>query len=452
MKLSKLLKPITHVCKDADFEVVNVTSDIDEVTRNSVFIPIKGVSFDSHIYIDEALKRGAYVVRETNNNQISGILKQRFIGNPCESMICIGVIGTNGKSSVVHYLRNFLKDYKVGTIVNASFMINDEILMKLNNTTPSSEELMKIMQLCKEEYCEYFIMEISSHSIKQERIAGLSFDTLIYTNISQDHLDYHDSIMEYTSTKIMGVSYLKKNGFILCNDDNLRKMLERNYKRVINIKEKYSYNSYLDSYRRILTINNKHIELKVLSEFDVENIMFAYAYMCENDFNTMDIYDYMINMKGLEGRMELIYHDSFNIVIDYAHTYMAYYELCKYVSNINEQKILVFGLGGNRDEYKRSMIGKLVNKYFDYVIVTSDNIRNENPEKICGEIAADMNNNYIIIINREEAIRKAISIIENNGIIIIAGKGNEEFQIVGNKKIPFKDKDIVYKILNEEEV
>ena len=452
MKLSKLLKPITSVCREADFEVVNVTSDIDMVTRNSVFIPIKGEAFDSHIYIDEALKRGAFVVRYTNNHQISGILKQRFIGNPCDSMKCIGVIGTNGKSSVVHYLKSFLDTYKVGVIVNATFYINDENLMKFKNTTPNSEDLMKVMQMCKDAKCDYFIMEISSHAIKQERIAGLKFDTLIYTNISQDHLDYHKSIMEYTSTKIMGNSYLKKNGFILCNDEDIREMLERYYKRVINLKMKYPYHSYLDSYRRILDIDTKHIALRVLSKFDVDNMMFAYAYMRECDFDFMDIYKHMMNVKGLQGRMELIYNDSFKIIIDYAHTYMAYYELCQYVANIEAHKVLVFGLGGNRDEYKREMIGKLVGKYFDLVIVTTDNARNENPEKICSEIVSSMNNNYIIILNREEAIRKAISIIENNGIIIIAGKGNEEFQIIGDQKIPFKDKDIVYKILNKEEV
>lgn len=452
MKLSKLMKPIGKINRKADFDVVNVTSCIDQVTKNSVFIPLKGENFNSFQYVDEAIKRGAYVVQKGDNRRVSGILKQRFIGNPCMSMKCIGVIGTNGKSSVVHFLMNFLNEYKVAAVTDASFYINDVKVDSLSNTTPSSEQLMHILGRCRDEKCDYFLMEASSHAIKQGRIQGLMFDALIYTNISQDHLDYHTSIMEYTSTKLLGSKYLKKNGFILCNDDLIRSMLERYYKRVINIKETYPYTCHTDMYKQILDIDSKHFALHILSRFDVDNMMFAYAYMRESGFDAKNIYMKMMNMKGLKGRMELVYNDSFHVIIDYAHTYMAYYELCQYVKTLDCQKILVFGLGGNRDEYKREMIGELVGEYFDFVIVTSDNTRNEDPNEICAAITKKMKGTPLIIINRKEAIQKAVSIVEKDGIIIIAGKGNEDVQIIRGCRVPFKDADIVLQAIQEREV
>lgn len=449
MKLNKLLKGIKRVSYKDDFEVVNVTSEIDRVVSGSVFIPIHGEDFDSYKYVDEAINKGAYIVDTNNNQYISGIIKQRFINNPIMNLKAIGVIGTNGKSSVVHYLASFFNKYRVAYIMNACFYINNELIMTLNNTTPNSERLMDILAICAKEKCEYFIMEISSHAIKQERISGLKFDTLIYTNISQDHLDYHPSIMEYTATKIMGTKYLKHDGFVLCLDEEIRKQIDVYQKRVINVHSKYEYTSQLDGGKRKLNVENKSIVLNVLSLFEVDNLMLAYAYLRESNYEFMDLLRWLMSVQSPKGRMQLIYNDTFKVIIDYAHTYMAYYRLCEYVKSLDNQKILVFGLGGNRDKYKREMIGSLVGKYFDYIIVTSDNPRNEDPYDICSDIVKGMASDYEIIINREEAIRKAISIVEKGGIIVIAGKGDEQYQVLDSYKIPFSDENITLRIIGE---
>lgn len=486
MKLSELLKGTDIKIKN-DIEINGIEINSKNVKNGYIFFAIKGEKTDGNLFIDEAIKNGAIAVvsqKDIKRNDIEVIkvndvhrvlskASSNFYSNPSSKLKVIGITGTKGKTSVASFIEQIISNLGIecGVIGTINYRTNKRILMDAPNTTPYSPLLDKVIYEFVKDDCKVCIMEVSSHALKLKKVDEVEFDICIFTNLQSDHLDFHKTINDYKESKLRLFELLKaspkQNKVAAINmDDQFSKNIIDKIKGLQVISYSINQNSDIKASDIILTPNktefklnfkNKryHIKTPLCGKHNVYNILAAIsaAYPIVNDIEK--VLQNIENIKPVKGRLEKISTSvGFTIYIDYAHTEQSLKEILLTLNSIPHKNIItVFGCGGDRDKTKRAPMGKVASQLSNYVIITSDNPRTEDPIQIIKDIEFGIKeingSNYIIIPDRAKAIEKAIEIATQDDIVLIAGKGHEDYQITSAGKIHFSDSEEVLKSLKK---
>ncbi len=471
---------VNNIIGETDKNIKGVYLDSREVSKDSIFFAVKGTLTDGHLFINKAIENGATVIfcekipeenltkgityiRIENMQKNMAIAVSNFYDNPSKAIKLIGVTGTNGKTTIATLLYQLMMkmDKKSGLLSTVENKIGEETL-KSTHTTPDVIKLNELLKKMKEAGCEYAFMEVSSHAIDQGRTEDLDFDIAIFTNITHDHLDYHGNFKNYINTKKKFFDNLKPESFALTNIDDTNGMVMvqnskaniRTYsvRQMADYKAKILQNSILGLH---LKINGDEIFFKLRGEFNAYNLLAVYGTMHLLGFDKMETLVQMSNLNPVTGRFDIIPNKENTIfaIIDYAHTPDALKNILSTLVNIKKKEakiITVFGAGGDRDKSKRPKMGKIAARLSDTVIVTSDNPRTEDPGDIINDIVAGIDHKakekVLEIEDRRQAIKTAIKLADKNDLIVIAGKGHEDYQEINGKKFPFSDKEVVKNI------
>ena len=480
------LKDLLYGIKDAPpIKYNNICDDSRYVNKGTVFFAVKGLSSDGCDFIESAINSGACAVVYEPPYDLSNIetsipiiavddlkleianIVSRHYESSINEMSIIGVTGTNGKTTVSWLIHQGFKKigYKSGYIGTLGYGLENLNLNEL--TTPSCMKLHKILSEFQNSGVEYVVMEISSHAIDQKRIEGINFNTVIFTNLSRDHIDYHGNMENYGETKAkLFLERQSKIKIININDSFGRSLIERVDEGVISTsiepinidKDKFISVTKYETNGSGFDIDLKsswgtfktHVPL--LGIFNIENVIQTIALFLSHGFSMSKIQTIIEGMKAPSGRMESVNMDNNHllpkVLVDFSHTPDALKLSLQSIRDHYDGKIwCVFGCGGDRDRGKRKMMGNIAERYADYVIVTSDNPRNENPEKIISDILEGISSKVETIVSREEAINFAIMNANKNEIILIAGKGHESYQKIGEETLEFSDHKISKKSL-----
>jgi UDP-N-acetylmuramoyl-L-alanyl-D-glutamate--2,6-diaminopimelate ligase len=479
--LIEILKNIGEyeVYGDIHININSIAFDSRKIEQKSLFIATLGTQSDGHQFIAQSIEKGAIAVVceklpselseeityiKLNNSSLAlGIISSNFYENPSEKLKLIGITGTNGKTTTVTLLYNLFKElgYKVGLISTISNKIhNNEI--SSTHTTPDSIQLNSLLSQMVEAGCSYCFMEVSSHSIIQNRIAGLKFEGAIFSNITHDHLDFHKTFAEYIKAKKLFFDNLPSTSFALINNDD-----KNGNVMIQNTKAKrytYGLQSVADYKCKIienelnglmLYIDGIDISTRLVGKFNAYNILAVYATAIILGEDKTDVLREISNINTAEGRFEYIRsNENVTAIVDYAHTPDALINVLSTIQAIrtkNEQLITVVGAGGNRDAQKRPIMAKIATEYSDLTILTSDNPRDEDPEEILKQMESgvDITNKrkVLTIVNRNEAIKTACTFAKSGDIILVAGKGHEKYQEIKGVKYHFDDKEILKQYL-----
>lgn len=423
--------------------------DSRKIKVGDTFIALYGRNTDGHKYIEDAINRGAKkviaeygsydvqtLIVDNTNDYLNKYLKVNYI-----DIKIIGVTGTNGKTTTCYLIYQLLNKLgvKCAYIGTLGYILDDKI-KELDNTTPGS---LDIYYLLKDSYihnCQYVVMEISSQALDQGRVDFLELDYIIFTNLTRDHLDYHKNMENYMKAKKKIFTLLKKDGMSLINNDD-----EYSDDFKINKYKTYGFSDSDYIIDENDNINGKKYNIPLIGKYNKYNTLSAISLVLEMGYNYDNLFQLVNQLKEPSGRMETVKYNTNKIIIDYAHTPDAMINIISAVRALKPHKIItIIGCGGNRDRGKRAEMGLIATTKSDYVIFTSDNPRNENPERIIEDMVNKLdNNNYKIESNRENAIKKGIQLLENNDILLVLGKGHEKYQIINDIRIPFDDKKIV---------
>jgi len=436
-----------------------------EVRKGDTFVAIKGDTYDGHNYIDEAIKAGATnIVAEYGLYSVDTLIvndTRVYLNNYVETLkseindlYLIGMTGTNGKTTTCYLIYQALNKIgkKCAYIGTIGFYIDGKV-RDLKNTTPGLLELYEMLLEAKELECTHVVMEVSSHALSQDRVHGLEFDVAIISNVTQDHLDYHKTMDDYALAKQKLFYKLKDDGIAIIPENIDYKsyfMIDSNNNITYGENGDYKIVSYelgVDKTKFVLEhdLLKDNYEMNLLGLYNIYNMVNVIIIL--KQLQVENINDIVSSLIPPSGRMDIIDYVNNKIIIDYAHTPDAVENVISSVKKLSNGKIyVVVGCGGNRDKEKRPIMASIATKLADYVIFTSDNPRYENPEDIINDMVKNLqNNNYEIEINREKAIVKGIQKCIKNDILLILGKGHENYQIIGNEKIHFDDKEIVLK-------
>lgn len=480
MELYNVLKNInfkTNIKDLKEINVQNVVMDSRKVGKGSLFIAVKGLNVDGHKFIDDVMSRGAVAVivmdkcndkypfiRVNDTRKVLGLILSNFYNNPCKDLNIIGITGTNGKTSTAYFIEEILKhnNIKTGVIGTLGVNIDGEPLNYSfdTSTTPDAPDLQNILKVMKDKEVNTVVMEVTSQGLHQERCVGINFKVGILTNITQDHLDYHKSMDNYVDAKV--------------------KLFKNSEKAVVNIDSDYA-NVFIENGKKVITygidknadilardieyrkdsvvfnifINGKleKIHVNIPGKFTVYNVLSAISALL-GILPIEKIIDGIKSIKNVPGRIENVAENGkFNVFVDYAHSPDGILNITRSVKEFTTGKIItVFGCGGDRDRTKRPIMGKVAGENSDYCIITSDNPRSENPNDIVLDVEVGVLESkcpYEIVVDRRDAIEKAISIAKENDSIIIAGKGHEDYQIFKNETIHFDDREVALEMLEE---
>ena len=441
---------------------MNIKIDSRKVARGDAFIAIREINGDGHKYVKDAIKNGATTViveegeYDVNTIIVSDTKKylEEYLENnyydKIKKLKLIGMTGTNGKTTTCYLIYQALNKLgiKCAYIGTLGFYTDKEKI--LNNTTPNLYEIYNMLLECVSSGYEYIVMEVSSQGLSMGRVNTLLFDYEIFSNLTQDHLDYHGTIDNYVSEK-QKLFNMTRNGIaIVNNDDKYKNYFLLDNKNITYGKTNSDYNisdiiSTLDGTR--FNLNDEEYITNLIGEYNIYNLSIVIILL--KCLNIENIYDAIKGLSAPKGRMDIVKYNANNIIIDYAHTPDAVEKIIKEVSKINHNRVItIIGCGGNRDKTKRPIMGDIATNYSDFVIFTSDNPRYEKPKKILKDITCKLDNkNYKIIVNRKKAIKRGIQMLEKNDILLLLGKGHEDYQIIKNKKYPFSDKNIVLKYI-----
>lgn len=467
---------INKVIGDTGTLIRNVVSDSREVTKKDLYIAIDGVNVDGHKFINSSIKKGAicivcevlpeklhegilYVLVKSTRDSI-GIISSNYFSNPSSKLKLIGVTGTNGKTTIATLLYSLYKTagLKAGLI---STVINyvDEKEMDSTQTTPDSLTINKLLYQMVEEGIQYCFMEVSSHGIEQRRISGLEFSGGIFSNLTHDHLDYHNSFEDYRDVKKDFFDNLPNTAFSLINKDdkNGKYMVQNTKSRIFT----YGLKTYADYKIKILEFSLEGMLLKInesefwsnlSGRFNAYNLLAVFSTASILGMPFSETLQLMSMLKNVKGRFEYLKLNNITAIVDYAHTPDALKNIINSINEIKTNKeslITIIGCGGNRDRSKRPVMGDIASSLSSKVIFTSDNPRNESPEEIIQDMVSGVKPlnsvKTISIANRKEAIKTACQLAKSNDIILIAGKGHEKFQEINDKKHLFDD----YKVVKE---
>ena len=461
--LSELLEDVKILESRGNFEahVSSVSLNSKTIEPHAIFVALTGNVVDGHLFIDEVIEKGATVIVYENNlnnfkNGITyikvadthsalGIIADNFYDNPSSKLKLVGVTGTNGKTTTATLLHQLFRNLghkagMIGTVVNK---INDKSYEAIR-TTPDSITLNKLLAEMVDSACEYCFMEVSSHSVCEKRIEGLSFIGGIFTNLTLDHLDYHKTIENYCDAKKSFFDFLPSSGFAIANIDDERgeyvlKDTKAN-KYTLSLKKKADF--------------NERLKTKLIGEFNAYNILGIYAVAVLLGANKEKVKEVIKDLESVPGRFQYIKSKN-NItgIVDYAHTPDALENVLKTINDMKGkgQSIAVIGCGGDRDKSKRPIMARIGYDMSDILILTSDNPRTENPEDILSDmqkgLPLDSIDKVEIIIDRHMAIEKACELAKNGDYILLAGKGHENYQEVNGIKTHFDDMEELQKYL-----
>ena len=482
MELKNLLTNIDYelLCGSVTSTINKVNYDSRKVEDNDIFVCIKGFATDGHKYIDKAIENGAKVIiiqddvkiqnenitliKVSDTRKALACIGANYYDNPSKKMKIIGVTGTNGKTTTTFMIKDILESAgkKVGLVGTIANYIGKEKI-HTERTTPESLELQELFSEMVEKGVEYCVMEVSSHSLALDRVYGIQFDGGIFTNLTRDHLDFHKTFENYYKAKF---KLFERSRIKLINiDDNYGKQVIEDLKS-LDANDIYSFSLKNESDFKAFdeTMGSKNINFKVKLDNEEEFILnIPGDYNVYNSLGAIAMcyklgIDISAIKKGIEetlvpGRCERVckeYNLPYEIIVDYAHTPDGLLNILETAKAFTKGKLIsVFGCGGDRDKVKRPQMGKIGVDISDIAIITSDNPRSEDPMSIIEDIKAGLDkNNYIIIENRKEAIRKAITIAQNGDVIVIAGKGHETYQILKDKTIHFDEREVVKEILD----
>ena len=431
---------------------MNIKTNSKLIKKGDIFIPIKGINKDGHDYIDDALNNGAKYVIDCNKDFLYTLLLNfSYIFN---DITIIGITGTNGKTTSCFIIYELLKSFNIKSayIGTLGFYIEDKI-KDLDNTTPDIITLYEILLYCKKNNVKVVVMEVSSHSIELDRIHGIKFDYVVFTNLTQDHLDFHNSMNEYLNVKkrlflnnkdSIGISNIDdKYGYLFKTNKTITYGFNSNDYKIVN------YKLYLDKlmYKFKYKNRNYKVKLNITGKYNIYNSLIGIIILNNLGYKINKIIRKIKKIKLPDGRMELIKYNKSYVIIDYAHTPDAVYNVLNNVNEYKKSKVYtIIGCGGNRDKSKREKMGKISTDLSDYVIFTNDNPRDEDPKNILFDITNGLKStNYEIIEDRSFAIKKGISMLKKDDILLILGKGHEKYQIIDGIKYYFSDKDEVLK-------
>ena len=474
MKLGELLRNLDVLDASAamDMEIGGVSYDSRKTQPGDLFVAIRGFESDGHKFIPAAMARGAAAVlceeapsdgtpyvRVADCRKGLAYVSREFFGDPAKEMTLIGITGTSGKTTSSYLIKHMLEmklDAKVGLIGTNGNMIGSECLHS-DHTTPESYELHKLFRRMADEGCTHVVMEVSSHALALERVAGIEYDVGVYTNLSQDHLDLHGTMEEYAAAKRLLFRQCKL-GCLNADDKWTDFMLNgATCKAMTFSAESDSADLTAKDIRlsatgvRFAAVYKDELALTRLAipgNFSVHNALGAIAVGLSLGISLADCCDAMASAKGVKGRVEVVPTDGdYSIIIDYSHKPGALETVLQTLRPVVKGRLVcLFGCGGDRDKVKRPIMGTIAADNSDFVIVTSDNPRTEEPEKIIREIVAGMKNKRTpkkVICDREEAIHWAIDNARPGDVILLAGKGHEDYQVVGHEKRHMDEREIV---------
>ena len=476
------LLPNVEVIGDVNKTITDVTADSRVVIGGSLFICLKGATVDGHKFLPMAASKGAVaaIVEEIPDSIPQGVTLLKvddtraameivtpfFFDYPGKKMRMLGLTGTNGKTTTTNIMRLILRKagYKVGLIGTINIMIEDEEIVS-HNTTPDVVDLQKTLYAMQQAGCQYVVMEVSSHALVLKRVEGIEYDCAVLTNITQDHLDFHKTMENYRDAKSLLFEHLtdgnKANKHAIFNmDDPSSPIIMARTKAPVLTFGKVATN---DVYPLSFKVEAKHMELKLMTpvgemdldlkitgEFNVYNVMSAVAAMLAEGISKEVICDVLDGFDGVPGRFQLVEAGQpYTVVVDYAHTPDGLENVLNTARAITKGKLwVVFGCGGDRDAKKRPIMGGLALELADNIVVTSDNPRSEDPEKILDDICVafkdvPVQKSLTRIADRKEAIEFALKNAEAEDVILIAGKGHENYQILKNETIHFDDREVV---------
>ena len=480
MRLKELLKNIkpTQIVGDENIDITGVNIDSRKIKPGHLFVAMKGTQVDGHQFIPKALdlgavailcedlpeeqKEGVTYIQVASTEDAVGKVATVFYGNPSEKLKLVGVTGTNGKTTIATLLYNMFRKlgYKCGLLSTVCNYIEGEAI-PADHTTPDPIELNALLSKMVEAGCQYAFMECSSHAIHQKRIGGLKFAGGIFTNLTRDHMDYHKTVENYRNAKKAFFDGLPKSAFAITNaDDKNGMVMVQNCKAQIKT---YSTRSMADFRARILEchfegmyleIDGHEVGVQFIGKFNVSNLLAVYGTAIMLGQKPEDILVVLSTLKSVSGRLEPIHSpEGYTAIVDYAHTPDALENVLKAIHEVLNGKgkvITVCGAGGNRDKGKRPLMAQEAVKQSDKVIITSDNPRFEEPQDIINDMLAGLDKQQmkkvVSIVDRKEAIRTACMMAEKGDVILIAGKGHEDYQEIKGVKHHFDDKEVVKEI------
>ena len=482
MRLNELLKNVEtlNIIGDVEVEITGVNIDSRRIEKGYLFVAIPGTVTDGHKFIPKAIELGATAVlcekmpeeqipevtyvQVASTEDAVGKVATLFYGDPSRKLKLVGVTGTNGKTTIATLLYNMFRKFghKCGLLSTVCNYIEDEAI-PADHTTPDPIELNRLLAQMVDAGCEYAFMECSSHAIAQKRIGGLKFAGGLFTNLTRDHLDYHKTFENYRDAKKAFFDGLDKDAFAITNaDDKNGQIMVQNCKAQVKT---YSTRTMADFKAKIiechfegmyLDINGKEVGVQFIGKFNVSNLLAVYGAAVMLGKKPEDILLILSTLKSVNGRLEPIHSpEGYTAIVDYAHTPDALENVLNAIHEVLNGKgkaITVCGAGGNRDKGKRPLMAQEAVKQSDKVIITSDNPRFEEPQDIINDMLAGLDQKQmkkvVSIVDRREAIRTACMLAEKGDVILIAGKGHEDYQEIKGVKHHFDDKEVVKEIFN----
>ncbi len=463
-----------------DFKVRGITCNSKEVEENFIFVAIKGNRADGNNFIPEAIDKGARVIiaqtpplkavslKQTcfitvdDTRQALAVLAAEFYHHPGAKTKVVGITGTNGKTTITYLIEAVLKEagFQPGVIGTINYRFKDKVIPS-KNTTPGPVELQSMIGNMLEEGVDYVIMEVSSHALDQKRTQGINFSSAIFTNLTQDHLDYHISFEDYFQAKARLFQALSSASFAVINHDDAygRRLKGLTPAEVIT----YGIDGQADVVARDIATDIKHTEFllssanlethfktQLIGRHNVYNILACAAWALKQGLDLKKTKSALEEFRVVPGRLERIdFSGDFFVFVDYAHTEDALKNVINSLRQVSRNKIIVvFGCGGERDKTKRPKMGYIVSQLADFSIITNDNPRSEDPQRIIEEIKQGIRkDNYCLIPDRRQAIEKSLSLAKAGDVVLIAGKGHEDYQIMGNSTVHFDDREAVRECL-----
>lgn len=495
--LSELIKgiPGKSIMGDTEIPIQGIAYDSRQVAKGFLFAAIRGQHLDGHQFITDAINHGASAILA--EKPVAGMdatqvivpdvreamakLAALFYGEPCKNMTLIGVTGTNGKTTTTYLVESILKaaGFYAGVVGTINYRYGDKIF-NAPHTTPESPDLQKIFKEMVDSSVTHCVMEVSSHSLAQKRVDGSRFAGAVFSNLTQDHLDYHRTMEEYFESKSrLFTDFIAKGkkGFAVINVDDLwgaklknraihesplqLKTIGYSLKQDAEIKpSKVSFSERGIEASLQTTVGPINISSSLLGEYNLQNIMAAVGVGIGLGLDKQAIEQGIANLKRVPGRLErIISDDGFQAVVDYAHTGDALERVLSTLRPLTKGRLItVFGCGGDRDRGKRPIMGEIATRLSDFTIITSDNPRSENPMEIIKEIEKGIKtggkrqgarDTYAIITDRHEAIKAAVNMAAPQDIFLVAGKGHEDYQIIGDKKFHFDDTEEIKKAMKQ---
>lgn len=480
MKLKRIIDNcnILYTVGELSKEITSIQFDSRNVDDKTLFVCIKGYKVDGHSFIQSAYEKGARAflieddverledctyIKVDNTRKAMATVSANLNNNPTKDLKVIGVTGTNGKTSISTFLKELLSlnDSKVGLVGTISIDNGKEVIVS-KNTTPESADLQKHFRTMLESGCDYCAMEVSSHSLMLNRVDATEFKIGLFTNLTPDHLDFHKDLDDYRNAKEL-LFHKTTDANIINIDDKGGKIIANNIKDLKTPLYTYGIDNKADfmakdikinasgtSYRLVTPTYEADIFIPVPGKFTVYNTLAVIAGCYVLNIPISTIQEGLAKTKGVPGRFETVPNNKgIHVIVDYAHTPDALENVINTARGFATNRIItVFGCGGDRDNSKRPLMGKIADELSDIAILTSDNPRTEDPNRIIGHVLNGMSSdNYEVVIDRKEAIKRAIKIAQKDDIVLIAGKGHEDYQIIGTEKIHFDDKEVAREFL-----